>query len=267
MTDTKTIIWHLGPQKTGTTSIQSMLATNREHLSQWVTSTCIREHSWRLAKSLAQQVDLGETEPNSKTTRNFARLTASWRKSDVPSMIISDETLIGPTFIAQGLTTRQRLVRITPLLQKLSEGYNHTIVLYARPQDDWYKSAYKWAIWDQGEAREYDEWLTELEHDPDWDSTTSQMREATSGTVELVDMNTESDDPAPLGTALLRAANVPDDAIASLEPVAPKNESISNGALAFLRNLNREIGLFPNRPAVRKAIMSSERSFTNETEL
>ncbi|MEL7214617.1 MAG: hypothetical protein AAGJ96_01605 [Pseudomonadota bacterium] len=230
MTTPGHILWHLGPQKTGSTSLQALLLANRGLLRPHCLVFPKREGTKRARFAAHDWYGGGDVAPLRTALRD---LTAKLAPADAATMIVSDETLLGFELAGTEDHALTRAARLIPELIAASSPHRASIILFTRARGPWLRSAYNQAVRQMRETRSFEAWHAEVALPPDWPAWESALRPLAPD-LHFIALE---DDPQP-GLALLRLAGVPDDVRAALAPATARNESLPPGAIAFLREMN-----------------------------
>jgi hypothetical protein len=235
------IVLHIGTGKTGTSSIQALLAQNRGRLADlgclYPRSPGRRRHT--ALSHFVKPSDALEREPSwrrrkhsspAKFREDFERkLLTEIDRSGLPRVLMSDEALYGsPTEALQQLHSFTE--RIARSLQ---------IVVYLRRQDDHLISRYQQVV-KVGETRRLEERTRELDLSSTYDyySRLTTWREILKPAAFVV---RRFEPPSFVSGSLyqdfLDAAGL-DISVDALERVRPVNESLDAECVEFLRLLN-----------------------------
>ncbi|NNU79856.1 hypothetical protein HMH01_05310 [Halovulum dunhuangense] len=214
MAPTQRIVIHLGPHKTGSTTIQRLLSANRARLSPEVSVIGPRDPMLDRLSALARK---GRRRPSAEAlAARFAaesrRLARSCRH--LPAVLVSSEDLLGPLPGRHGVrglypAAEQRLAQLEKAFAH--DGAEIVFVFYQRPFEDWLGSV----------QRQLDHGTKPISArsmipDDDWAPLLARLRAALSrGRLVTIDFAADAG-PTRLGTALLDLAGVRAETIARL---------------------------------------------------
>ena len=207
------IIIHAGLPKTGTTSIQAMLADEAEALQKRGVCVVVRGDATRQLRTAGFSALLRN---GGFLGRSYYRRKARtfWNdvlKSDCRVVLVSDENLLGirSRDMFDPSAKHHALVVAQQLRESLPEQATLKFVLYERDSEALHRSA-----WNQrrrkGSALSYDEWSSQF---PDLDEAKriiESMQDAFGQAVTVVKMEDEIANGRFLGEQVLAAAGVPD---------------------------------------------------------
>ena len=255
MTTPSHILWHLGPQMTGSTSLQALLLANRRLLRPHCLVFPKRKGTKRARFTAHDWLTGGDIAPLRVALRG---LTAKLAPAEASTMIVSDETLLG--FEIAG-TEDHALTRAARLIPELIAASAPTArpLSFTRARGPWLRSAYNQAVRKMRETRSFEAWHAEVALPPDWPAWESALRPL-APQLHFIALE---DDPQP-GLALLRLAGVPEDVCAALAPATARNESLPPGAIAFLREMNVSPLNGRALAEVRARVVAQPHLFTSE---
>lgn len=234
------MLFHLGFQKTGTTSIQALLNANRARL----TGIDIRAYG-DATKDLRVA---GRTYCADPTPKREARLRDAlrghvdrFRSGDDAACLISDENILGRVAYGPTGDVLSWGKRILPMIEEAAAGLDLQFVFYTRAQAAWRSSIYKQSVKRAGETRSLEGWSSAAPFTgdwPDWSDWQQQLQGACAAPVEFLSMEEEIASDLPLGAGVLRRLGVSDADIAELATVSPQNTSLSERAICLMRMIN-----------------------------
>lgn len=142
----KTVILHIGRGKTGTTTLQNVLASNRKYLEECGVCYPASNHQ-SLAKSLLDEIPVWMSDTTGIDTIQ-EQMKDELRASKCNTILISSEnfTLIAPT-------------RLRGYLQDVFGDCNYKIVFFARSQDELAESQYNQDVKHSGEFADFREYI------------------------------------------------------------------------------------------------------------
>lgn len=233
------IVFHLGFRKTGTTTIQAMLADLPDDLvhGRFIAPRSRLTSPWRKAIFAHtrgnRRKGLGPIEAAAIDLRDAlaARLE--------PQVIISDENLVGSSVtVRDGSTIFDWTADILPIIARVFDGWRIDIVLYTRDLEKWLASCYNQEVKRRGQTRRYADWRARIPASVNWEDGLAKVRGATDLPLHVFSMEEEVRGPTILGAGLLRVAGVSDADIARIPEPARRNESLSPRRLELTRRLN-----------------------------
>ncbi|MEL7091075.1 MAG: hypothetical protein AAFN94_05000 [Pseudomonadota bacterium] len=227
---------HMGPHKTGTTSLQAMLRRNADALGDGI--KVIVPGSESPIKPLAQvmwRFSMGRADW-SEVQAEVVETTQMLRATDAETLIVSHENLCG-AMMGSGTETAfyPHLSRFMDCFDRHLNGVAPEYVFYQRDSAQWLKSVHNQVVKQNLYADDLTHFLAGTDQ-PDWSGIAGLSRPGRQ--VHLFDLADEPDRARP-GQQLLRLVGLDDDRIAALKPVPDmRNESLSVGALEFMRIIN-----------------------------
>lgn len=258
------IIFHLGPQKTGTTSIQTLLDHNRAALKPKVESLI---HP-RQTRDLFRAVDAWLSSPSQRkraTVEQALRDAVQATNPQCQTLIVSEEMLVSRRLFTDKTNFIKKCARLLPLLAEIVGPSNCTFVAYLREYDGWIESAYRQDVKELSETRTHSEWMAALPIDREWPSVLQSELDPDINLV-FIEMSKDARHP-PLGRELLKLAGMTDEDIDGLARVQKQNERLPDGAVAFMREINR-LGLGPRlERRIRRVVRNTQNAFTDSHEL
>lgn len=240
MADPRLILFHLGFQKTGTTSVQAMLNANRDALA----GIDIRAYG-DATKDLRVA---GRTYCADPTPERAARLRKAlgghverFRAGDARACLISDENILGRVAYGPAGDVVSWGKRILPMIEECAAGLQVRFVFYTRAPEPWRQSIYKQSVKRAGETRNLKGWVQAAPFAgdwPDWTGWQRQLQSACAAPVEFLSMEAELAGDLPLGAGVLQRLGVENAVIAGLSTVRPQNTSLSDRAIGVMRVIN-----------------------------
>jgi hypothetical protein len=234
----RTIIFHLGFQKTGTTSIQAMLNAN---------AACLGNVDLRAYGPATQDLRTAGRRWCADPTRGRqARLESvledhvvRFRAGSAPVCLISDENILGrvPWASTGDILTWGR--SILPMVESASKGLDLQIVFYTRSPSRWLRSLYNQSVKRARVTASFDTWAADAPFTVDWPRWQRDLQTTVEAPVTFVAMEDEIGPDRLLGATLLRLAGVTDETIAGIVPPPVQNTSLSPRAIALMRLVNR----------------------------
>jgi hypothetical protein len=236
------VVLHIGTMKTGSSSVQQHLMSNRDRLRNegvlYPTPPGAGRHfdlglAVKTPAQLEENKDWRRIRSRYSSAEQFRRryrrrLLAELGDSDAPRVLFSDEALCGATV--------GEVRRLRALLDGFAESV--TVLVYLRRQDDLLLSRYQQAV-RSGEFRRMPEWLAR-EPDEAYDYRTMLARFRTvlrPDAVVVRRFESAAFEGGSLYQDFLAAIGVQVPA-AELASVATQNEGLGADAVEFLRLLN-----------------------------
>lgn len=235
----KQIIWHIGFRKTGTTSVQYLLA----HLPAdkvpglFISSRDRLTRPWR---ELIIRATRTKTRPDlNKVRAEIAKVAASLRDVPQDTILISDENLFAfALFDRSGGHFFDRAADILPLIEQAFSDFDNIFVAYTRPWESWLKSSYSQEVKRGRTSRSFEAWRKQVPASCNWTDGLGTIRAAIRSPLVLLTHDEDTVAGFPLGTRLLELAGVPRPVVAEIGPVPRLNESLSADMLRLFRFFN-----------------------------
>jgi len=233
----RSIIIHLGFPKTGTTTIQAMLAANSGRLGPGIAVSAKDDLTFRLRKFALRYM------------RNHQLFYWKWRHAAALSemvhridrmtfetLIISDENMVGiesgKIFDPPGRTNYPAWVQ---RLDDALSAYDVTYVLYTREAEPWRVSAYNQAFKMRRVKEAFPDWVKKHDDLAGPDRIIAEFRRTLGDRLLVVEMKSETGPENFLGRFLLERAGVDDEVIRSVVIPPRKNESLPGASIELLR--------------------------------
>lgn len=235
----KKIIWHIGFRKTGTTSVQYLLAhLPADRLPDLFISS--RDHLTRLWRERIIRATRTKTRPDLQQVRaEMAKVAATLRAVPQQTVLISDENLFAfALFDRDGGHFFERAADILPLIEQEFSDFENIFVAYTRPWESWLKSSYSQEVKRGRTSRGFEAWRRQLPAGCNWDDGLGMMRAAIRSPLVLLAQDEDTGRGVALGTRLLELAGVPPALVADIGPVPRLNESLSADMLRLFRLFN-----------------------------
>ncbi|MBE3636682.1 hypothetical protein [Mangrovicoccus algicola] len=256
------IYWHLGFQKTGTTSFQTLLARNSERLEPFLGVFPKGKTTRRLRHACNRYwsgKDRGQAEADMATAVD--QMIGEARGRGQSRMLVSDENLIGFRLSPKTGNLFTRTAELIHLLERVSHDAECRFSFFTRNFDNWLLSAYNQEVKQVRCRFGFDEWSRLQNFDHGWDVNIALIREATTAPIrfDAIEDDAQSD-PFP-GAGLLRYAGVPSDVVSAMELPERENESLSPGALDFMLQANRSDLSLESLRTVRALVIGQQDVF------
>jgi hypothetical protein len=246
------VIWHLGFQKTATTSAQALLQVNADVLAPYV--RVLPKSPKTKALRMAAQDYVRTPSPDTNGTLR-AEVEALLCNADRP-VIISDETLSGFDPLPLHGDAFSALERLVAALAEITP--NAQFVFTTRAAADWTRSVYNQLVRQNRLAMRWEDWSQNVPRDTNWDEGHRRLR-ATGADVAFVSIEDEAAAGQRPGQCLLRAAGVPEDL--PLHHPKPQNTSLPDGALEFMRAINASRLPRDALKVVRRCVVQTQYAF------
>ncbi|MDJ0822691.1 MAG: hypothetical protein QNJ09_12895 [Paracoccaceae bacterium] len=231
------VIIHLGFRKTGSTSIQQLLAMNAGLLPDGFVASPRADLTKPFRKIAAEHAEA----PQPKALRRAGQeLRDAVEGIAADTLLISDENLIGQSMVtADGRTLFDLAVEVLPVIETAFGDAPLEFVAYTRDRTGWLRSAYNQAVKRSGVVQQRDDWIAGMPDRLDWQAGLDQLRGVLKAPLSIFAMEDDLAGEAPLmGRALLMHAGLTAEDLAGLERPGRSNESLGPGALQFLLKLN-----------------------------
>ncbi|WGI23141.1 hypothetical protein [Amylibacter sp. IMCC11727] len=256
------IIWHMGFQKTGTTSFQSILRRNYDQLSEEI--AVFPKRKWTRA---VQEAGLAFwADPNAKTKKALEQaaqdIRAVIRDAERTCGVVSDENIIGLELYDDKGGMIDMAAAILPILEKACAPATCEFVFYTRDFDGWFKSAYNQVVKQLRCRADFDTWVANAPFSTDWQDHHERLSSVVESDVHFRDMKQDAADDLPIGGYILQLAGFDDETLRNLNKPVGRNESLSPGALGFMLELNRSHMHDNGLDIVRRKMLKNPDAFT-----
>ncbi len=233
------IIWHMGFQKTGTTSFQSILRRNQKALEKKI-SVFPKQESTRAV----QEAGLAYWDtPNDATKKALMDAAKDIRKvvrdAERTVGLVSDENIMGLELYDEKGGMIDMAAAIMPILEEACAPAQCEFVFYTRDFDGWYKSAYNQVVKQLRCRKDFDQWVADAPFSTDWDEHHKRLSGVVSSPVHFRDLKEDGAQDLPIGGFILRLAGIDDATLKTLKGPIGTNESLAPGAVRFMLELNR----------------------------
>lgn len=232
------MVWHLGFQKTGTTSFQEMNRLNDETLRWYMAVFQKRARTRGLCEASLAWLENPKPIRRQRLDDELRLMATKARRWGQKAVLISDENLIGWENFNETGHVFDAAARLIAAIEETLPEEDHHFVFYTRDFDAWLASAYNQVVKFSFETRSWDEWLAAVPFEKDWQAHEASIRAAARAPVEFRDMLEDGREGLPMGGRILALAGMERAAIDGLARPPRQNESLNPGALEFMRNLN-----------------------------
>ena len=255
---------HLGPQKTGSTSMQRFILKNQSKLDhRFRFYTHRNSEISRILSKMITRYSINPNDENEGGVRLAVDRLADAVRSQEGACLISNERYLGAMM---GSHDEMRfLPNADKIISLFNDGFAElkpTYILYTRQKDTWLRSAHGQAIRSDRFTKTFKDYEAECETDFTWSSLVETI-ESVVGSENLYCFPLEKeDDVAYPGKQLLSAMGLSDQDIHSLDPMPKKlNSSLKPSALELVRRINTLDLNGKDAKAVRKMVAQSQELF------
>jgi hypothetical protein len=250
----KRLILHVGLRKCASTSMQAVL----DGVAPCVSETCLilsrplalkawREGVFRYMRAASEDAPGLKRAMLQTVTEEATRLRATLDVAPQPVVVLSDENLFGARAFAHGETLFDWALEVLPIVLDAFAGWTVRIVLYHRPEGPWLRSCYNQEVKNNGVTESFEAWLTRK---PEHLSVAAGVAALEARFPDCVVALPIGPEDGPPGASILREAGIREEIIASAPRPPRLNESLTPGAVAFMRACNR----LELRPSVLRQI-------------
>ena len=237
----RSVTIHAGLRKCGSTTIQSWLRKNAVRLGTGyhVSSRDDLTRAWRQA-AFAYVAKPDVAHRRDRLAREIDAAVDGFRGFDCDHLILSDENLAGNRVRARdGSTIIDWLCLVAEMTRAAmaERGMELMFVVYRRDTERFLRSAWHQAVVNNFETRSWAAWRARNAL-PDLGCLDDRLAGIDGLRFKVVSMEDELESGRHLGSAVLLAAGVPEDVVASLEPVSRENASLPEDKLNLIRRAN-----------------------------
>jgi hypothetical protein len=239
MSKPKTIIWHIGFRKAGTTTMQHLLRTlpAESYPDLLISARDDLTDEWR--RGVKTRLETNHQTGRDEISVAIRNLAATLRDAPQTTILISDENLFALNlFATDGTHFFDWAADILAEADREFADFENIFVAYVRPVDAWLKSVYSQELRRGRVWHSYDEWIKQLPRSFDWERGLEALRTALSSRLEILPLASESGFGLPLGGRLLAMAGVPREAILALPPIPRLNQRLPYPLMLAFRALN-----------------------------
>ncbi|MEM7441306.1 MAG: hypothetical protein AAF393_17065 [Pseudomonadota bacterium] len=256
-----TIVWHLGFQKTGTTSFQSLMRRNEEVLSSYC--TVFPKQHWTEDLLVA---GTSYWQHPGRATKRALKAAAQDIRRDVQNQgqtfgVVSDENIIGLELYDNSGSVFDMAAAVMPVLEDAIKPAKSVFVFYTRDWDALMKSAYNQAVKQMRNRYDFDEFIKRASFKRAWGPHRKRLAGAVNGEVVFRDLTADGEAGWPMGGYILTRAGVPPKVLTQLEPPIGTNESLPPSALEFMLEMNRSHIHDYGLEIVRKKVLKHIKAF------
>jgi hypothetical protein len=263
----KEIIIHLGFPKTGSTTIQSMLALNRDLLSPAVYVSPKDELTYQLRKNALRYMRSGGFFWwKLKHRRELKKFVQKVGEINAQRILISDENMIG---IESGkLFGPSKAGLYTNWLKDFDQalgGFNVRYVIYTREAESWRKSGYNQAVKMRRVRQRFEAWAKENSDLQGPEKIIAEMRAFLGDRLLTFDMKEDLSNNQLIGANLLKVAGVDTQMLSQVIDPPRQNESLPQAAVDLICLINEKTRLGSRAyRAVMQAISKNPQLFNSE---
>lgn len=261
---TQRIVWHLGFQKTGTSSIQQMLIQNAMLFEPH--AVLFPRH--RSTRELRQAADAYTRSATKKAEfrllEALGNITDRIKKNAPRTAIVSDETVLGQRLYSSSGHIFNWAASIIPMIRRVADGFENCFVFYTREIESWLVSAYSQAVKRLRLAEDYHDWRSSVPFELDWSVHMKSLEKLAGENVLFVSMEKEAAQGSIYGRALLEAAGLPESVITAAVVPERQNVKIPMGAEQFLLALNKSQLAMPEVKKVRRIVQANPHFFSSK---
>ncbi len=233
------IVFHIGPPKTATTTLQHMLNANAGRLAPDVAVLARDKLCSRVRSAAAKVAEGGGQLRRLRLRLEVGRLARRLRARPEPVIIVSDENLLGfstqTLFDPRGAETP---LRVVDLLEQALPAFDRRYVAYDRPAAAWRDSCRAQAVKWGGAVEDAEAWARRF---PDLDRAHRNLQALAArigARFEILDMSEDVRRDGFVGRRVLELAGLDAAAIDSLDRVNAKNRANSEASEEFMRAVN-----------------------------
>ncbi|MBN9307905.1 hypothetical protein [Devosia sp.] len=238
MTPSPLVYLHCGFHKTGTTSLQALLARNLGHMPEGSMSLV---HSHPLVRQFGTAAKAYDRKPSKTTTAGliaaWARLLAEVRAHGAGRVIISTENTFGriPTIRRGTVTPYPRAGEILSLLNSVSDGIELRPIVYVREDDAWTASLHRHLV----RTRAFSLSLASFQSafvgfEAGLLGIAHRISREAGTAVEILSFERDLPHRLGIGSSLLALAGLSDESLAPWQPVPRRNEGASDDLVRFV---------------------------------
>lgn len=232
------MVWHLGFQKSGTTSFQEMNRLNDETLRWYCAVFQKRARTRGLCEATLAWLENPKPIRRQRLDDELALIAAKARRWGQKAVLISDENLIGWENFNDTGHVFEAAARLIPVIEAALPDEDHHFIFYTRDFQAWLASAYNQVVKFSFETRSWEEWQAAIPFECDWDVHTARIGAVAKAPVEFRDMLADRAEGMALGGRVLELLAIPREVIDGLALPKRQNESLGPGALEFMRRMN-----------------------------
>lgn len=256
------IVWHCGFRKTGTTTIQSGLDSNRDVLAPY-TAVFPRGQSTRALRKAADKFWEGDTPQARRRVEKAVReIVSRTAKKGQKHALVSDENILGEHMCLGSETLFDFAARMLPLVAGAAAPAQSVFVVYTRASEAWLRSAYNQRVKMRRCCASWEEWRQDMGFADRMDEECARLVARTGLDIRYVSFEEEIAGGKWPGIQLLDLSGVPRHVWNEAKITRPReNTSLPQGALDFMLLMNRSDLNDSALRKVRKAVMNNLEHF------
>ena len=232
------MVFHLGFQKTGSTTMQAFLNRHAAALpaidirayGDATKDLRISGRNWCADPTPARWQRLSDA---------LDRHVESFGAGDASVCLISDENIVGRVGYGPTGDVVRWSEAILPLIAERAAAFDPCFVFYTREPDRWLRSLYNQSVKRARVTARYQRWAAAAPFEVDWNTWRERFTAAGRRPVTFLSMEEEIASGRPLGAGLLIEAGVPPSVAEALPGVEARNASLSERSLRLMRLVNR----------------------------
>jgi hypothetical protein len=238
------IIWHLGFHKTGTTTIQALLAENIDIITKRTALVIpvrkVDHVGVRISKPLADTMRAYVYEPSASNYDTLLRAvleTVSWaRDLGYQQLVYSDEMALGLNVFDKHGDVFGHAQTLLSALDTIDAEIKQIALIYERECTSWLQSAYAQSLKYGRNCLSFVDWRALFPQMTDMPDMLLNVRSSAAFEVRLISMEGEISSNGYLGLGLLQEMGLDPKRIVA---ASAKNKRMPAAALRFLLRLNR----------------------------
>lgn len=237
MTADQDILFHLGFQKTGTTTIQAMLNANADRFPD-LDIRAYGDATKDLRVAGRNYCADPSAERRGKLELALNRHVDRTRENGKPCLI-SDENILGRVPYSSAGDVLTWAGMILPMIEASCSDLSIRFVFYTRQPDAWLHSSYNQAVKRGRVSVDFETWRNNAPFTVDWAAWRDRIQRLCEAPVEFVGMEDELDRHGFLGARLLHRMGVAPASWPDLVQPDVQNPSLPENALRLMRLVNR----------------------------
>lgn len=243
----KKVIVHLGPHKTGSTTIQMSLAEHRSGLSKVGVGVLHDAETHKLSLQLANEL-YNEAEVG------LSRLSKRIGSSPEPTIVLSQEDFSGDL---PGKSRRKqiypKLLKNMRVIHRGLRAHDISFIFFAREEERWLRSCYIQNLKHRTRFHSSKQFLSWFEEGFSWNSKLQKPLETFGPDLQIIEYEQT---PSAGLEAVLVCAGVSHGVAAGFAPVASENRSPGPETVSLLEHINRTTE-FPRTAGFAKQLAQS----------
>lgn len=262
------IVWHIGPQKTGTRTIQTWINENKAAFEEHAALFTKHNNTQKLENAGKKIMRPGRF----LRMRQLRWMRLRWAVNEVrhaatrhPKRIalVSNENIIGHWIWHQGVSVFDEAETIIPLLARFSRPAQSHFVFYTRSMGPWLTSAWRQEVMTRRCTKDLDAWRAALPFQEDWVPIKARLNaaaQAAGAEISFGDFDAEVA-AGRLGSAVLTEISAATDFFETIPQSRSQNKGAGANATEFMLRLNRTEIDSAAREIVRRTVEENRRLF------